>query len=72
MAAACAESISQSGRENLCERARFTGYTLDGLRAEYMLADERSCFPIYGSYDDVATGPIVNWRGDCRTLEGLV
>lgn len=49
----------QSGRENLCERARFTGYTLDGGYAEYMLADERYCFPIHGSYDDVQAAPLL-------------
>src|SRR5688572_5316614 len=36
----------RSGRENLCERARFTGYTLDGGYAEYTLADARFCFRI--------------------------
>jgi propanol-preferring alcohol dehydrogenase len=35
-----------SGRENLCERARFTGYTLDGGYAEYAVADARFCFPL--------------------------
>jgi alcohol dehydrogenase, propanol-preferring len=32
-----------SGRENLCESARFTGYDLDGGYAEYVVADERYC-----------------------------
>ena len=36
----------RSGRENLCEEARFTGYTLDGGCAEFVLADERFCFPM--------------------------
>src|ERR1700758_3059904 len=35
-----------SGRENLCDFARFTGYTIDGGYAEYAVADERYCFPI--------------------------
>ena len=35
-----------SGRENLCDRARFTGYDLDGGYAELAMADERFCFPI--------------------------
>ncbi len=35
-----------AGRENLCERARFTGYTLDGGYAELMVADARYVFPI--------------------------
>jgi len=36
----------RSGRENLCPRARFTGYTLDGGYAEAAIADERYCFPL--------------------------
>ena len=36
----------RSGRENICDRARFTGYQLDGGYAEYAVADERYCFPI--------------------------
>ena len=34
------------GRENLCDQAQFTGYTVDGGYAEYTLADERYCFPL--------------------------
>ena len=36
----------RAGRENLCEHARFTGYTLDGGYAERAVADERYCFPL--------------------------
>ena len=36
----------RSGRENLCDRARFTGYDIDGGYAEQTVADERFCFPI--------------------------
>ena len=36
----------REGRENLCERAGFTGYTVDGGYAEYVLADERFCHPV--------------------------
>ena len=36
----------RSGRENLCDRARFTGYTLDGGYAEEVVADARYCFPL--------------------------
>src|SRR6266536_56905 len=36
----------RSGRENLCDRARFTGYDLDGGYAEWAVADERFCFPV--------------------------
>src|ERR671938_1449608 len=35
-----------SGRENLCNRAQFTGYTRDGGYADYAVADERFCFPL--------------------------
>src|SRR5260370_11169066 len=44
----------KSGRENLCERARFTGYTLDGGYPSLALADERSCFPLPGACGDDA------------------
>src|SRR6185503_16739156 len=46
-----------SDRENLCERARFTGYTLDGGYAEYVVADERFCFPIPQSSSDAEAAP---------------
>jgi alcohol dehydrogenase, propanol-preferring len=49
----------RAGRENLCERARFTGYTLDGGYAEYTVADERFCFPIPGEYSDVEAAPLL-------------
>jgi propanol-preferring alcohol dehydrogenase len=49
----------RSGRENLCDRARFTGYTLDGGYAEEIVADERYCFPIPGGCDDVAAAPLL-------------
>lgn len=48
-----------SGSENLCEKARFTGYTIDGGYAEYMVADERFCFPIPELYDDVSAAPLL-------------
>jgi propanol-preferring alcohol dehydrogenase len=48
-----------SGRENLCERARFTGYTLDGGYAEYTVADERFCFPIPIGYSDAEPSPLL-------------
>lgn len=49
----------RSGRENLCERARFTGYTLDGGYAEWTLADARYCFPLPDAYDDVHAAPLL-------------
>jgi alcohol dehydrogenase, propanol-preferring len=42
-----------SGRENLCEKARFTGYQIDGGYAEYALADTRFCFPIPEGFSDL-------------------
>ncbi len=36
----------RAGRENLCERAEFTGYTRDGGYAERAVADARYCFPL--------------------------
>jgi propanol-preferring alcohol dehydrogenase len=47
-----------SGRENLCERARFTGYTLDGGYAEYAVVDARFCFPLPEG-DAVAQAPLL-------------
>ena len=56
----CGEcSYCLSGRENLCDRARFTGYTIDGGYAEYTVADERFCVPIPESYSDVAAAPLL-------------
>ena len=49
----------RSQRENLCERARFTGYHLDGGYAEYTVADERFCFPIPAFYGDAAAAPLL-------------
>lgn len=48
-----------SGRENLCEHALFTGYTLDGGYAEYTLADERYCFRVSGNYDAADAAPLL-------------
>ena len=49
----------RSGRENLCERARFTGYQLDGGYAEQAVADERYCFPIPEGYPDLQAAPLL-------------
>ena len=48
-----------SGRENLCESARFTGYDLDGGYAEHVVADERFCLPIPDGYDDLQAAPLL-------------
>ena len=47
------------GQENLCERARFTGYQWDGGYAEFAVADARFCFPIPDAYDDVEAAPLL-------------
>jgi propanol-preferring alcohol dehydrogenase len=52
-------SFCQSKRENLCDDARFTGYTLDGGYAEYAVADERFCFPIPEYYSAVQAAPLM-------------
>ena len=49
----------RSGFENLCDRARFTGYDLDGGYAEEAVADERFCFPIPPGYSDVEAAPLL-------------
>lgn len=48
-----------STRENLCERARFTGYTSDGGYAEFALADARYAFRIPDAFDDVGAAPLL-------------
>ncbi len=48
-----------SGRENLCDRAKFTGYTLDGGYAEYVVADERFCFAIPDTYSPEEAAPLL-------------
>jgi len=49
----------RSGRENLCENARFTGYTIDGGYAEYAVADVRYAFPIPARYPDANAAPLL-------------
>ena len=48
-----------TGRENLCQNARFTGYQIDGGYAEYALADGRFCFPIPEGYPDLQAAPLL-------------
>lgn len=48
-----------SGRENLCEQARFTGYTLDGGYADEVLVDERFCFELRSELDDAHVAPLL-------------
>jgi propanol-preferring alcohol dehydrogenase len=49
----------RSGRENLCDRARFTGYQIDGGYAEFTVADARFCFALPAQYDDAAAAPLL-------------
>ena len=49
----------RSGRENLCDRARFTGYDIDGGYAELAVADQRYCFAIDPHYGDVEAAPLM-------------
>ncbi len=48
-----------SGRENLCDFGRFTGYDLDGGYAEWTVADERYCFPLPDGFDDLQVAPLL-------------
>jgi alcohol dehydrogenase, propanol-preferring len=49
----------RSGRENLCDHARFTGYDIDGGYAEYAVADERFCLPLPEGYSDRHAAPLL-------------
>jgi len=49
----------RSGRENLCDQARFTGYDLDGGYAEYTVVDERFCLPLPHDYSDLHAAPLL-------------
>ena len=48
-----------SGRENLCDAARFTGYDIDGGYAEWAVADERYCLPLPDGFDDLQVAPLL-------------
>jgi alcohol dehydrogenase, propanol-preferring len=49
----------RSGRENLCDNARFTGYDVDGGYAERTVADERFCFPLPDGFEDLHAAPLL-------------
>lgn len=56
----CGEcGFCRGGQENLCERARFTGYTCDGGYAEFAVADARFCIPLAEGMDDVSAAPLL-------------
>jgi propanol-preferring alcohol dehydrogenase len=52
-------AFCRSNRENLCDRARFTGYTIDGGYAEFTVADARFCFLLPDGYNDVEVAPLL-------------
>jgi propanol-preferring alcohol dehydrogenase len=49
----------RSSRENLCDRARFTGYKIDGGYADFVVADARFCFRLPEQYGDVDVAPLL-------------
>jgi propanol-preferring alcohol dehydrogenase len=49
----------RTGRENLCDEARYTGYQIDGGFAEMCVADEQFCFPIPEGYPDLQAAPLL-------------
>jgi alcohol dehydrogenase, propanol-preferring len=48
-----------NGKENLCDHAKFTGYTLDGGYAEFTVADQNFCFALPDSYSDADAAPLM-------------
>ena len=65
----------RSGRENLCDNARFTGYTIDGGYAEFAVADARYCFHLPDRYNDVEVAPLlcaglIGYRSYRKTGDG--
>jgi len=52
-------SYCKSGRENLCDNARFTGYDFDGGYAEFAVADHRYCLPIPEGFADLQAAPLL-------------
>ncbi len=52
-------SVGESGRENLCDQARFTGFQIDGGFAEAAVADERFCLRMPESYSDLQVAPLL-------------
>jgi propanol-preferring alcohol dehydrogenase len=75
----CGEcAYCNSGRENLCPKARFTGYNIDGGFAEFAVADARFCFPVPDAFSDANAAPLfcaglIGYRslrktGDAKTI----
>lgn len=66
----------QTERENLCDRAEFTGYQLDGGYAEYTLARPRFALPLPGSFSDLQAAPLlcaglIGYRALSMTLDAV-
>jgi len=64
------------GQENLCEKALFTGYTIDGGYAEYAVADDRYCFPLPAQYANASGSPLlcaglIGYRSYTMTGDGV-
>jgi alcohol dehydrogenase, propanol-preferring len=49
----------RTGRENLCDDARFTGYQIDGGYAEHTVAGHRFCFQLPEEYPDLQAAPLL-------------
>jgi propanol-preferring alcohol dehydrogenase len=67
--------LCRSGRENLCDESRYTGYQIDGGFAEMCVADERFCFPIPEGYPDLQAAPLlcaglIGYRAFCMAGDG--
>jgi propanol-preferring alcohol dehydrogenase len=73
----CGEcSFCRANQENLCDRALFTGYTLDGGYAEAMVADARFCFPIPATHSDPEAAPLlcaglIGYRSLTKTADAV-
>jgi len=68
-------AFCRTGRENLCDRARFTGYTANGGYAEFAVADHRFCFRIPDAYADASAAPLlcaglIGYRSLAKTGDG--
>src|SRR5579871_4156238 len=65
----------RAGKENLCDRPKFTGYTRDGGFASHLVADSSYCFPLGEQGDDAALAPLlcaglIGWRSLVMAGEG--
>jgi propanol-preferring alcohol dehydrogenase len=68
-------SYCRAGKENLCDRPQFTGYTRDGGFASHLVADARYCFPLGEKGEDTALAPLlcaglIGWRSLVKAGDG--